>query len=273
LYNQEEKDMNTQDKEFDDLFRSKLDNFEIEPTAQVWPNINAELDRKGRKKSAFFMLRIAASVILLLVAGILFIPKKDNPENKPGKNNLVVNHTAGAAVKDAKNTSPVNPPTKKEEQVIAVVVPVSRIAKFHPDKKIAVPVSYKNQDAPVIVKTEPVKADQQQALAALPQKSAETIKPVVPGIETPLTVKQVDTDQTQTIKAAPALASAQIPLTKQSTPVTRKHGIRNMGDLVNLVLARVDKRKDKAIEFTDTDDDESVITAVNMGPFKIKKDK
>ena len=58
--------MNMQDKEFDDLFRSKLDDFEMEPTAQVWINIDAEMDGKKRKRSVFFSLRIAASVILLL---------------------------------------------------------------------------------------------------------------------------------------------------------------------------------------------------------------
>ncbi len=67
-----------QDKEFDDLFRSKLGDFETEPSAQVWQNIDAELDRKRRKKSIFPMLGIAASIIVLITAGILFIPKKEN---------------------------------------------------------------------------------------------------------------------------------------------------------------------------------------------------
>ena len=67
--------MNMQDKEFDDLFRSKLDNFELEPSAQVWQNIDNELS--GRKRRSIFpILSIAASVLILLTAGILFIPKK-----------------------------------------------------------------------------------------------------------------------------------------------------------------------------------------------------
>ena len=68
--------MNMQDKEFDDLFRSKLDNFEMEPSAQVWQNIDAELDGKKKKGSLFTLLSIAASIIMLIATGILFMPKK-----------------------------------------------------------------------------------------------------------------------------------------------------------------------------------------------------
>ena len=31
--------MDMQDNEFDELFRSKLDEFEMEPSAKVWPGI------------------------------------------------------------------------------------------------------------------------------------------------------------------------------------------------------------------------------------------
>jgi hypothetical protein len=51
----------------------------------------------------------------------------------------------------------------------------------------------------------------------------------------------------------------------------RKHGIRNFGDIVNLVVAKVDKRKDKVIEFSDDDEDGSSITGINLGVIKVKK--
>ena len=41
-----------QDKEFDDQFRSKLDNFEVEPAAQVWQNIDTELSDRKKKASS-----------------------------------------------------------------------------------------------------------------------------------------------------------------------------------------------------------------------------
>src|ERR1700754_2177609 len=82
-----EKDMNMQDKEFDDLFQSKLDNFEMEPSAQVWQNIDAELDGKKRSRGMFPWLSIAASIIILIAVAVLFIPKKGTEDTHHPKNN------------------------------------------------------------------------------------------------------------------------------------------------------------------------------------------
>ena len=53
---------------------------------------------------------------------------------------------------------------------------------------------------------------------------------------------------------------------------TDNKGIRNVGDVVNLIVNKVDKRKDKFIQFR-TDDDDSSISAINIGPFKFGKKK
>jgi hypothetical protein len=263
--------MNMQDKEFDDLFRSKLDDFETEPTAQVWINIDAEMDGKKRKKGIFFTLKIAASVILLLTAGILFIPKKDNTiVVHHTKNQLTQAHVSPAVVKPGNNT-PVTAPATKDEQVAVVALPINHITRAHHTKKENNPTQ-KKQVAPEMANAEHVKVDEQPVLITSSEKPAEVIKSVVPGIETPLAVKQVSTNETNAVNTAPVLASTQTPATTTTKQTTvKKRGIHNMGDLVNLVLAKVDKRKDKVIEFTDIDD-ESTITAVNLGPIKIKKE-
>ena len=41
--------MEMRDKEFDQLFTAKLDEFEMEPSPAVWQNIAAELDGKKAK--------------------------------------------------------------------------------------------------------------------------------------------------------------------------------------------------------------------------------
>ncbi len=260
-----------QDKEFDDLFRSKLDDFETEPTAQVWINIDAEMDGKKRKKGVFFTLRIAASVIVLLTAGILFIPKKGKVDNdKPIKNNLAVNRVTPPAVKPGNNT-PVTAQATKDQQVAVVALPVNHIIRAYHTKKTESIQAQKEQVAPEMANAEPVKVDEHPVLIASAQTPAEVIKAVVPDTETPLAIKQASTNETKTVTTAPVLASTQKPAIAQAKPTVKKRGIHNMGDLVNLVMAKVDKRKDKMIEFTDTDD-ESTITAVNLGPIKIKKE-
>lgn len=261
-----------QDNEFDDLFRAKLDNMEAEPSAEVWTNINAELDGKKRNRSILPMLSIAASIIILIIAGILFIPKESNGPIKNQKPNNLTHTQASPSVVKPANNIPVSGQATKDEQVAAIQTPVNHMARVHHAKSIETPVIQKQQDAPAIAKVEPIKIDDQPVLAVVSQKADESKKSVVPDIETPLSVKQNNIDPTVSSLSQPVLASAQIPAsTKEVKPAVRKRGIHNIGDLVNLVVAKVDKRKDKVIEFTDTDD-ESTITGVHIGALKIKKE-
>ncbi|MDB5154565.1 MAG: hypothetical protein JWR54_3316, partial [Mucilaginibacter sp.] len=244
-----EKDMNMQDNKFDNLLREKLDNFEAEPSAQVWQNIDAELDGKARKKSIFPILRIAASVIILITAGILFIPKKEIVKpGRHGKNDAAI-RMKPSAIK-TENSAPINIQRAKDEQVAKVQIPAKHIVRIQPKKKIAIPAAANIQDTRLTAQTAPVKPDEQPMLAAVSQK-ADKIGAAVAS--TPVEVKQININETPDLQLQPVLASAQLPAVKQNKPAVKKHGIRNVGDLVNLVVAKVDKRKDKVIEFTDTD--------------------
>jgi hypothetical protein len=256
--------MNMQDKEFDDLFRSKLDNFETEPSAQIWTNIDAELDGNGRKKGLFAVLRIAASIIVLVTAGLLFIPKKGNVNSNHHAKNYAKNQAAPIAVKPAE----IAPGLKaaKDDHPADIQAPVNRIARVHHAKKIETAAAQKEPNVQIIAKKESVKVDEQPVLASVSQKTDVVTQP---GTEISLTVKNPDTDKIAALKSNPV--SVQTPAAKQVIPSVKKHGIHNMGDLVNLVIAKVDKRKDKVIEFTDTDDDESTITGIHIGGIRFKK--
>ena len=49
-------------------------------------------------------------------------------------------------------------------------------------------------------------------------------------------------------------------------------GIRNMGDLVNYVVDKLDKREEKLLQFK-TEDDNSSLVALNIGMFKFNQKK
>jgi len=269
-----EKDMNMQDKEFDDLFQSKLDNFELKPSEQVWQNIDAGLNGKRRNKSIFPLLGVAASIIILITAGILFIPKKEVVKpGKSNKNNVAVSKVMPPAIKPRKY-APVNTPVVTSTQVADIQTPANHA---HHTKKAEVPVARNPHNAQLMAKAkpvieEPVKADEQPVLAVVQQKENESTTPAAQATIAPVTLKRPDAIETPGMQTQPVLASAHLPAVKQNKPVVKKHGIRNIGDLVNLVVAKVDKRKDKVIEFTDTDDDETTITGVHIGAIRIKKD-
>ena len=264
-----EKGMNMQDKEFDDLFRSKLGDFEVQPSAEVWQNVDTELSGK-KKKSIFPVLSIAASVLILLVAGILFIPKKGVVKNGKPDSNVVTK--ANPSIKP-ENARPLNSPSTQQEQLAAIERPVKHVTKVNQPKIKTNAAGEKEQANPSIEKTEIVKHEDQPLMASAgTQKQDEVIKPEPIELTVAMSapVRTTEDNSTISLPAQPVLASNQPA--KTTKPTAKKHGIRNFGDIVNLVIAKVDKRKDKLIQFSDSDDDGSVISGVHLGALKIKRD-
>jgi hypothetical protein len=259
--------MNMQDNEFDDLFRSKLDNFEVEPSAQVWQNIDAELDEKRRKRSIFPMLGIAATIIVLITAGVLFTPKKENIKpGHPEKNEAAAK--VNPSVIKPEHATPANLNQPKIETVAVKQQSTDHIAKVSHAKNMHTSISPKKPDAQQITKAEPDEQQQPEVIAEI-QKPAEPIQLAAPDNSTELVAK-TPADNIIETKLKPQVI-AQVPIKDRTAQQPRKHGIRNFGDIVNLVVARVDKRKDKVIEFSDADEDGSSITGINLGVIKVKK--
>jgi hypothetical protein len=112
--------------------------------------------------------------------------------------------------------------------------------------------------------------DVQPVMASVQQNQAP-VKAVVPDKTIALTTITA-TDLTQASTAKPAIAALPLRVIKKdSLSAKSRPRIHSFGDLVNVLVAKVDKRKDKVIEFTADDDGESNITGVNLGIIKIKK--
>jgi hypothetical protein len=259
--------MDMQDKEFDDVFRNKLDGFEAEPSAKVWMGIDVTLDEKSRKKAILPWLGIAASIIVLVSAGILFIPKKTVPQH----NNRIAKAQPAQTIIKPKQEIVINTPAPQTE-LAAVQIPVK--SAIHRVKKAEQMIAPVEKPTEVIAQTEPVQTIAQPVLAAIPQKQEQSNQAVVPRPETALTIKQPDVNNAPDQQTKPALvAQQQTTATKPAfTASPKKHGIRNLGDLVSLVADKVDKRRAARLN-DDDDDDESVIGEVNKGIQKIKKDR
>ncbi len=250
-----------QDKEIDHLFRSELAELEIQPSPIVWKNIAQKIDSGKRRKSWLPYLSVAASILFLVAIGLYFIPQVKSVQQKPMqitayKNNKPVHAiVAPGVIKNASAASAL-----ADQPVVA-----KASVKGHNLNKTAARVQ--SNVLPAIVTEE----KNEQVAQNMP-RSAEIIKPVVPGAETRLTA------QADISEADPAML--QQPLDIKNPPgeikvlaanITRRHRINSLGDLINVVVSKVDKRKDKLIEFSGTDDDESTISGVNLGFVKLKK--
>jgi len=260
--------MNMHDKDMDALFRNKLADLEVEPSPMVWANINNELGAQDKRKSYVPLLRIAASVAILVTAGMIFLTnKKDDVINKP-INRVAINPGVKAPVKVQPAIVPTTIVIKqagavKEEPEVVTAQPTQRIAQVVHHTVTSTPTGAKNTTQTTVIpdKSATIVDTSPNSVMALANKT----NVVVPDI----TFKSGDTEpQSKTV-----LAANNEPVTDNATSApTKKRKIRGLGGFINAVVGAVDKRDDKIIEFTETDEGDAV-TGINLGLFRVKKQK
>jgi len=238
-----------QDKEFDDIFRAQLEGFEAEPSAAVWQNIANGLDgKRKRKKAPVWWLGVAASMLIISSIGWWLVARQ-----QPVKQNTVVR---AKPTRHENNVQPVNRSLLAANQSVAKPGVGSKIVSPTRIEKTATPKNKADESMPTNQpKTDEtiLPANHSEVLAATRVNDIQTdIQPEKPLFKTNL---QPAANTVQTVAVAP--------------PKRRGH---TLGDLINKVVASVDKRADKLIEFTDNDEDESTITGINLGLVKIKKE-
>ncbi|RVU00048.1 hypothetical protein EOD41_13895 [Mucilaginibacter limnophilus] len=255
------KDMNMQDKELDALFRDNLENMEVEPSANLWAGIAAGLDQPETKKRPLVQyLSIAATIVVLITAGILFIPK-----HKPKQQGTAMAKVKTRPVKKAVEIVPAAPQpeaaplvkTESKAEQIAVIKQAS--------PKVEKVEAVVKQPAEVTVTELPHIVQQQQAIAAVTPKT-DNPNPVVPDNDVPLSQKNIQTE-TEPFKNKPVVM-AQANLSKAETQQVqpeKKKRSRGLGGLLSSLVAKIDKREDKLVEF----DENQKLTGINLGILKI----
>lgn len=248
-----------QDNELDELFRSRLSGMEMEPSAHVWDNIAANIDTK--KKSWAPVMRIAAAVLILLTAGVWFLMDKPaKVEQQMATKKPVKRHSSNTQDQDSeKQRVEVNVGSP------AITPQPSQLAATHNDRSRSLTPEANETPANEIAPRSAVETtiESQPVLAAVNDQPVLT--PVVPDGQ--IAIRSIDTTPAaiKPITTAPVVIAANRPVQK------KRHGIHSLGDLINVVVAKVDKREDKLIEFTETDEDSNV-TGLNLGIVRVKKE-
>lgn len=263
--------MNMQDKDFDNLFRTKLSGLEVEPSARVWDNISAELNGPQKRKLSP-VWSIAATTVILLSTAAWFLTNKPVKvqqnqvavqkkqtlvDGQSEKNSMktVTPDVAEQVIKTSGNKDIViNTIAHVKHSTISQVTNKVKEVREPSTKSVAV-----QETLPVMIaETHPVLAavnNQPEHQAVVPDMNLNNQRLTAENISQPDVIK------------TPETVLARQPERK------KKRGIHTLGGLINAVIATVDKREDKLIEFTETDDDQANITGVNLGLFKVKKEK
>ncbi|MEO3408170.1 hypothetical protein AAFN85_29920 [Mucilaginibacter sp. CAU 1740] len=266
--------MDMQDKELDMLFKQQLDDLEIQPSAAVWQGISSELNGHRRKRILLPLLSAAAGVILLVTAGILFIPKHHVKNDDAQHSNRIAKTTNPVKQPTVVKAEAVAPPTTVPNKTMAnpVIAPVNTLAQTNKPKtksNLAQPVQQ-----PVIENKKPADTPADQPLLAqTPVVDHDVIK--TSGRDTAVSINPKPVILNNEKPQQTLIAQVETPSVPavSTKPVKKHHRIRSLGDVFNVMIAAVDKRKDKVIEFTNTDEDDATITGVNLGFIKVKKEK
>lgn len=224
-----------QDNEFDRLFKDQLGAAEVQPSAGLWAKIETELEPKRRRSLPLYWM--AAAVALLVLGLSLLMP---------------------------------------EGEKIRLQAPS---AALHANKADAIPVVVEQIAEPAGNELGRVKAAQGTPLVIAPRLTAAEIKksleplqpkvvlqhPVTREEPTAVVVKtQVPLQEEVMIASADVANKPMVNEVKEAEQPERR-SIRNVGDLVNYVVDRVDKRDQKVLKFNTDEDDNSSLIAINIG--------
>lgn len=243
------------DKEFDNLFRDKFIDAEIEPSANLWANIESQLTPK--RKRSFPIYWMAAASVAVAITALLVFQKTDK---------IKLRGTGEVAMTNQTTTDAIAVPTQVTQVAETTVEPNTKsFANATPKTEMQ-----KVQNLQYITPQNKIEKNQEdlqpnEMIAHLPIKKIE----IEPMNVVPKETAAADNNQTM-------IASAEVPqklenanAISETEVATEKKGIRNVGDLVNFVVEKIDKRDKKLIRFNTDDDDNSSIIGINLGFVKL----
>lgn len=268
------------DNEFDKAFKSSFEDFEVEPTAKSWENIAAQLDEKPKgKKLPIFWFSAAASVVVVLSIGIIMYQKPtddiinlrsekkpidliiDDEQSNPQYSNIgnSLANDVDANVKSDEVASVTMPSNIKNAPKTATI----KITKHQEISSVEKNIS---PDATITLKENVlvVKKVEEVIAATKPVRKPTVTEKMIAEEE----AKKVSLNNNQT---ALAINTIDENLANEGATSDRKLKIKSVGDLVNFVVAKVDKRDEKIIKISKTDESDNEITGINLGLFKFRK--
>ena len=242
-----------QDKEFDNLFKATFEDAEIAPSAGLWDNIETKITPKNKN----FLMKYWAAAAAVLVMGATTLIVYNN------------NNVAEQQVSSAK-------PAKSSPQIIERDAPSveEQIEERNPQVFVAVAKpndNYRRQEKPKerLIKNDNVPVEAQNQILAIVSEGElqKSVSDKTTDGSTSIEVEAVSSQEKIVFASVePTIFVASL----DKNDVSADKGIRNAGDLINLVVGVVDKKKNKFIRFKSSDEG-STLAAINIGPFRFGK--
>lgn len=247
------------DKELDKLFQQGFEGAHFQPSEDLWLKIADKMDRKKKVKTFPVFWMAAASVVLVISAGLWFYrpvevirlqgAPQEMANNSAGNIDFSSSDESTASEPVHSGTKGLNSPDGKAANAVSL--------KLDDVKPVLEAPKTSKQTAEIITVSNSTKKNSQEILQT---RKEVKVPPRYTGDQSKLDVTQPD-----------MIARVDIPETdvvvipEQGPP--RK--IRSIGSLVNFVISKVDHREDKIIEFKDGEEG-SEVSGINLGVVKLK---
>lgn len=247
------------DKDFDAFFKSSFEDFEVTPATDSWAKVSKKIDKPTRKKFSLFWMA-AASIVIVLGIGVSLYTKpteviKLHPD---GEKEMMANVT-------------------QEEKAVVGTVPVVSETIAKPLQK---PVKNIAKNSKTITESKLAKKtviEIQKPVDEPVETDLELVKNVKPLRAKLATERLLEQEEINKLKASATTDLANnnnqnlAEIESITEFPTRRARISSMGDLVNFVVAKVDKREEKIIKMSKTEESDNEITGINLGLFKFRK--
>ena len=233
------------DKEVEKLFIQRFDQFESEPSADIWNKIESKIERKDSKKPYAIFWKSAASIAVILGVGLLFYKDKPTLKLKAKQEKQV------HILKPKVNTTSLN---KTSEEIFipkTVNKAVSNTPKPEKLVKIQKPIGASVSVKEAVLNTKALSLDTQESKNALPAFEVAKEKVIDDEFKTNTLLAQ----NSETVE----------DLSENKAP---KKKVKGIGGLVNFLVSKVDPRTEKLIEFKEGNEGPE-ISGMNLGIIKL----
>ena len=246
-----------QDNEFDRLFKDRFEESEITPSVNLWDNIETQLEVKPKRVYPVYWMAAAIGVITVS-AGVFFYPERNG--NAGGSDKIVSAHEYQPKVLAAPKADVASPADK-----LATASTVTELVKVA--KVIAAEPSKSGNAKKDLTALQPLALNTHLHTKELTVKQ-ETY-PLPAAASPDVTLLASNDDHSEGITERSANGNEVI---NENEGKTENRSIRNMGDLINYVVDKVDKSDEKIIQFK-TEDDNSSLVALNIGIIRFNSKK
>lgn len=235
------------DKDFDIFFKVSLDQFEEKPTKDIWTSIENGSAKSSPLKKRFPFVWAAACIAILALGFMLFRAEGEKIQLRKVDEQIA--------------------PTVSDEEFTQIPLPARKTVSFKSNNKAENEQRFLRLMASIEIGEKSEKKARQE------KKESDFARAKY----------NVEVDETQLISTNNIGVSsleeknlAQEPSAKEQevlvyTDKTDKEKVRSLGDLVNFVVGKIDKRENKIIHISKTEESDMEITGINLGLIKYRK--